>query len=143
MECPTTPPGAAGPLRPRARRRSQQLALAESDRRSSLVESDESGHEYEEMPPLVREKSKLASGGARTLSSIVVWVLQCMGCAPGSRTLIGMAIYAIVLYSCFLLVAHLSFATLSVIFSHKVTAKPSQIFFFITLKPRVGWYKSL
>ena len=118
MGCPTTPPGAAGPPRPRAHRRFSQVSLADSD---------ESGHEYEEMAPLVRNKSKLASGGARTVSSVVVWVLQCMGCAPGSRTLIGMAIYAVVLYSFFLLAAHLSFATLSVIFSHKVTATSSQI----------------
>lgn len=123
VELPSTPPGAAGPVRPGAHRRAHRRSVP-----STLADSDGSGQEECDSPvPLVRQKSKLASGGARTVSSIVVWLLQCMGCAPGSRTLIGMAIYAIVLYACFLLAAHLSFATLSVILSHKVTDNPSLI----------------
>jgi len=79
------------------------------------------------VPQLERQKSKLASGGARTVSSMVVWLLGRFGCAPGSGTLIGMAIYAVVLY-CFLLVAaHVSFATLSLIFSHKVHARSAAV----------------
>ena len=114
---PSTPPGTSGPSRPTTHRRVVQHSSSEID-----------GAEEEfDVPQLERQKSKLASGGARTVSSMVVWLLGRFGCAPGSGTLIGMAIYAVVLY-CFLLVAaHVSFATLSLIFSHKVHAQSAAV----------------